>query len=126
MKIRTGFVSNSSSSSFVVFYLPATFSDLKDGNKNITLIGEAGSEGRDYFKPDKETVEYLLSHPKFAQDNFEYYNELFSGSEDGEVDIKDFLNKLPTNGKIRYMAFEGDNWNSDNWENFENAYLKEW
>lgn len=72
MKIRTGFVSNSSSTSFVVtvedgsHILRDTYEVIsfiqKNPEKDIMIIGPSISDGHDIFVPDKTMKESIISN----------------------------------------------------------------
>jgi len=72
MKLRQGFVSNSSSSSFVVIgekvSLNEVCSDMKF-DKPLMIIGEVVNEGQEYFEITEEFRELLREH----KDNFKNY-----------------------------------------------------
>lgn len=66
MKIKSDFVTNSSSSSFIVGWDPDTFSDLEDYIHKLNEHEDAGNEGVRYyesFRTMKELDEYTNDGP---------------------------------------------------------------
>lgn len=59
MKVRTGFVSNSSSSSFVVVGNALTWAEALEGGENLYAIGEWLSDGQDIFKLTPEVLDVV-------------------------------------------------------------------
>ncbi len=118
MKIRTGFVSNSSSSSFIITGKDVKFDEIDFNNlNNIKVCGEYLSDGQDIFDLTQEIYDiinsdrYCLSKLEFI----EQYDTLCSEYEDvvkediiirkgtkvyllnsdyhGTTDVKSFINR---------------------------------
>lgn len=71
MKVRNSFVSNSSSSSFILFGYKCEFSDVLNSNKDCVWISERGmNEGRNAVNVTEQFKEYFTKNP----------NDLPSGS----------------------------------------------
>lgn len=81
MKVRAGFVSNSSSSSFMMTFedkshalndIYEIISYIKDNpDKDILILGTELSEGIDAFIPDKEMKDFILENQDRFIDSYE-------------------------------------------------------
>ena len=120
-KIRLGFVSNSSSSSFVLFYRDASIDEIDDSQ--VHVLGTYLNEGRDYFRPDESTREYLKSH---TENNLEInlVYEYYSIYESGKVNSDVLANIFPKNTEVLVETFEVDNWSTEDFESFLENYDK--
>lgn len=93
MKIRNGFVSNSSSSSFVIIGNPIAISELKpeDIGRGIIVIGRTLADGEDVIKiVDKPMLKFIQEHEKY------FYKAFVDAREFEDVDTtitKDFVGK---------------------------------
>jgi hypothetical protein len=112
---RLGFVSNSSSSSFVIFYRDATLDEIDD--EHVRVIGEGLNEGADYFHGDDRVRDYLKHHPEFFD---EYYRLLYVYKvidESGTLDPKEL------DGVVHVESIQVDYCSSNDWDDFEGRYL---
>ena len=83
MKIRNGFVSNSSSSSFIIIGKPVNINDLKVSdikNKNYVVVGKDLSDGSDIFNIDSIDIFYFLKTVEYMDNPFEDF-EIFENSK---------------------------------------------
>ena len=81
MKIRNGFVSNSSSSSFVIIARQASIEEID--NENVKLWLGYINEGIAYDRPSKEQIEWMMESGR--GNDFTLYYEYYSFTE--EVDL---------------------------------------
>jgi hypothetical protein len=106
MKIRSGFVSNSSSSSFLVIgkemdIKNITISMVK--NKRIIAMGPEFIEGDDVFQINTiEELAFLKALNNLGDDRFSIMDACVFSSEEveGEIDVKN----LPDSGKVKYIT----------------------
>lgn len=82
MKIRDGFVSNSSSSSFTIFARPATLDEIDDEHVKLDL--GYGGEGVFYARPEKWMIEWMKEHP---EENYNLWYEYFSFEDEVRLDF---------------------------------------
>jgi len=119
MKIRYGFVSNSSSSSSIVLGRSIKFEDLLDRKSNfpVYMLGEFMNEGMDFFQITPDILEKMKSK-RWHCDDYQYV-EVYRLCDDGdELNTK----KLPS--KFQIFSFDQDYSNTETPEDFEERYMR--
>jgi hypothetical protein len=83
MKISQGFISNSSSSSFIISGNPVKFKDLKADQDMIWIPGRGLGDGEDYIKITSDIYSKMLEDTsKYEYEGRYYKNVKFHDQED--------------------------------------------
>jgi len=125
MKIRRGFVSNSSSSSFVFIGRPCSVDALLGGDYEyeVWCQGSYWGEGLDFFELTDKMIDYIREHKEEKRiSELDLYEVLTSG--DGENGLPLPNMKKNINGWKIY-GLKKDYYCTDSVEQFEEKYIKE-
>jgi hypothetical protein len=130
MKIRNGFVSNSSSSNFIVIGRPAVLNEIDD--PHVKYLGQTVNEGQDYFRPDEDMIKWMKAYgtPRGQWGEIgELIYELNSFNEEGVLskdNIRSILNIVETNSSfkdgVKLYFFKKDFYQTDSMDDFLRRY----
>ena len=128
MKARLGFVSNSSSSSFVIVGSKIEgFNLIQNYGKDIYILGKPLDEGCDYFALTKEIYDFIKENQAKIQlnwDNISFYKIMLEGED---ITIKKdkllkMLQQMPS--EIDIYTFTVDYHPTESLEQFKDRYVE--
>jgi hypothetical protein len=86
MKVRSGFVSNSSSSSFVIFVREANINEID--NEHVKVYLGSYGDGAGYDRPTPEMIEFLKAN---SSGDYKLYYEYASFGEEADLNASEML-----------------------------------
>ena len=119
-KFRIGFVSNSSSSSFVIVGTEVNFNKIQEKGKEIMVLGKSLGDGQDYFQLTAEIYDYLSARKELLDNSdLKFYHVISEGEFELEIDRKTLLNGP---AKIKIISAQIDYHQTETLEQFKERY----
>ena len=132
MKIRTDFVTNSSSSSFIIVGKHVDINEVDLSNGKYLFIGKELCDGQDIMEINNETLAYLKSHissnwgDMMLGDSYifivKYFAKRYSEDNDCTFTIRELKKCLDENEPFEIISVEKDYHGSENVEDLRDKY----
>ena len=128
MKNRDGFVSNSSSSSFVIMGKRLYSSNEKEildvlKTGKLVAVGKYLYNGTDIFYLDESFENSIKNYFKNRSEDLEFLQEIVPSDEPTKKELMESLVSLDDNDKVEIMGYDRDNFSTDNVKDFEERYI---
>jgi len=120
MKARSSFVSNSSSSSFIIIGKKINQNEVIN-HGYVWFIGSEYGEGVDAFELDESYRQAISDSGKYICGEFIAAIKAFSGEGDEQLDEEDLKNMLAF-GKVDVVAFDKSHYSSIDRENIDEFF----
>lgn len=126
MKIRQGFVSNSSSSSFLIVGTKLTHYSQLEKAKNPYFVGKYLCDGLDVIPllDHQDILNFLLKLVDYSWLGY-LYDVLDYGSESGQLSSDELFAALKENKTLHYECGEADYHNTSDLNEFIDRYMNE-